>query len=121
MDPKIVRKTLEERDQKNREENMRLWQQAAEDAGRLVQLLSVKYQPTRIWQWGSVLHPEQFRKGSDIDIAVEGIPNAETWFQLLGDVMESQTQFPVDVVQMEKIEPEYAEIIRLKGKVVYER
>jgi hypothetical protein len=38
---------------------------------------------------------------------------------LLGDAM-ALTRFRVDIVQLERIEPEFAELIRLKGKVVYE-
>jgi hypothetical protein len=30
------------------------------------------------------------------------------------------TKFPLDIVQLEKIEPEFAELILLKGKIIYE-
>jgi hypothetical protein len=34
---------------------------------------------------------------------------------------QAMTDFPVDIVQLEKIEPEFAESIRTDGKLVYER
>ena len=70
-------------------------------------------------QWGSLLDLEQFDENSDIDIAIEGITEAERYFALLGDAME-MTRFPLDIIQLEKIEPEFAELILLKGKIIYE-
>ncbi len=65
------------------------------------------------------MFPEQFDENSDIDIAIEGILDATRYFALLGDAMEL-TRFPIDIVQLEKIEPEFAELILLKGKIIYE-
>jgi hypothetical protein len=31
------------------------------------------------------------------------------------------SNFQIDIVQMEKIEPEFAQLIKEKGKVIYER
>ena len=57
---------------------------------------------------------------SDIDIAVEGITSAEAFFAMYGDA-EALTNFPLDIVQIEKIEKLHAQSIREKGRVVYER
>jgi len=62
---------------------------------------------------------QAFDENSDIDIAIEGIIDAEKYFALLGDAM-SLTRFPLDIVQLERIEPEFAEIILSKGKLIYE-
>ena len=83
-------------------------------------MLIEKYHPTRILQWGSLLDKGAFSARSDIDIAIEGVCAAADMFEIYGMAME-MTRFPVDIVQMEKIEPEFAEIIRTKGRVVYER
>jgi predicted nucleotidyltransferase len=83
-------------------------------------MIASEYRPRRIYQWGSLLHPERFNENSDIDLAVEGIIDAETFFKLLGDAMKL-TSFPLDIIQIEKIEAEFAETIRLSGKIVYER
>ena len=78
-----------------------------------------RYSPKKIVQWGSLLDSEQFDENSDIDIALEGISDPAKYFALLGDAMVL-TRFPLDIVQLEKIEPEFAEIILSKGKIIYE-
>lgn len=90
------------------------------DAKRIIDRIASEYHPVRIYQWGSLLHPSKFTEHSDIDIAIEGITDAETYFKLLGDAME-MTEFKLDLVQLEKIEPEFVESIRQNGKIVYER
>ena len=120
MDTIKARQTLERRERELVAENHVLWKRASADAERILEKITAGYDLVRVWQWGSVLEPEMFRKGSDIDFAVEGVPDAPTWFRLLGDAMDL-TDFPLDIVQLEKIAPEFADIIRMKGKVVYER
>ena len=78
-----------------------------------------RYQPLKIVQWGSLLDFQTFDENSDIDIAVEGIINAEKYFALLGDAM-LLTRFPLDIVQLERIELEFAELILSKCKIIYE-
>jgi len=39
----------------------------------------------------------------DYDIAMEGIPDAETYFRMIGEADEL-TDFPLDIVQIEKID-----------------
>ena len=86
----------------------------------IVDMIAQSYHPTRVYQWGSVLRPERFRDYSDIDIAVEGVLDAETFFHMLG-AAQAMTKFDLDLVQIEKIVPEYAEDIRTHGKIAYER
>ena len=97
-----------------------LYQQAQKDVSAILELIISKYNPVRIYQWGSLLNKDSFSAISDIDIALEGIIDPETFFRLYKDV-ESMTDFPLDIVQLEKIEPEFKEIIKLKGEMVYER
>ena len=93
---------------------------AVYDAGKIVDRIASEYHPVRIYQWGSLLYPEKFTEYSDIDLAIEGTTDAETFFRVLGDAM-AMTEFKLDLVQLEKIEPEYAESIRRNGKIVYGR
>ena len=51
------------------------------------------YRPLRVYQWGSLLHPEHFSEISDIDIALEGLSSPEEYFAILGDVM-NMSSFP---------------------------
>lgn len=66
------------------------------------------------------MDPHLFHEWSDIDFALEGLDNAEGLFRLLEEC-ENVTRFPVHLVEMERIEPEYAESIRTTGRLVYER
>jgi predicted nucleotidyltransferase len=115
-----ARASLERRANARAQANRVRHEQASRDAAAIIEAIVRDYRPLRIWQWGSVLSPATFGPRSDIDLAVEGITDAETFFRLLGEAMRL-TRFHVDVVQMERIEPEFADIIRMKGKVVYER
>jgi len=42
---------------------------------------------------------------SDIDIAVAGLATVEDFFALLADAM-AMTTFPLDIVELERVEPE---------------
>ena len=113
------RRSLDARIATRRDENRHLWERAAGDAHAMIRHIIEHYHPSRIIQWGSVLHADRFNAGSDIDIAVEGDFDPETWFRMLGELWD-MTHFSLDVVDLGKIMPEFADIIRMKGKVVYE-
>ena len=115
-----ARAFLQKREQQREGRRRRRYQQARRDAERIVHLIIEKYAPQRIYQWGSLLSPERFGEISDIDIAVEGLAGPERYFQLLGEADEL-TEFPLDLVELERIHPLHAEGIRRKGKLVYER
>ena len=100
--------------------NRGLYKKASNDCSKIIKMIIEKYNPKRIYQWGSLLHPEQFCEISDIDIAVEGIGSAELFFALYGDASDL-TAFPLDLVELEKIEPVHRNSIVKRGKAVYER
>jgi predicted nucleotidyltransferase len=100
--------------------NLSLYERASADASAIVECIIEIAEPDRIYQWGSLLQPELFKEYSDIDIALEGVRDAEVFFRIL-DEAEKRTSFPVDIVQLEKIEPEFANEIRQEGKLIYER
>lgn len=120
IDVQECRRTLDRRLAARRDRDRRLWTTAQDDARRAIDHIARSYQPERIIQWGSVLDADRFGPRSDIDIAVEGDLDAAAWFRLLGEVRE-MTRFAVDIVDLRHIEPEFAEIIKMKGAVVYER
>lgn len=115
-----ARERILARESRHAHENVLLAARATSDAKKIIAMIIACYRPLRIYQWGSLLRPGGFKSYSDIDVAVEGICDAERFFALLGQAQE-MTEFPVDIVQMEKIAPEYAEDIRMQGKLVYER
>lgn len=93
---------------------------AGAEAREIISMLARDYAPARIWQWGSLLDRGRFSAISDIDIAVEGIRDTRAFFELYGKALAMAT-FPLDLIDLERIEPVHAESIRKKGKLVYER
>jgi len=93
---------------------------AYKDFEKITEMIKYKYNPTRIYQWGSLLDETKFSEISDIDIAVEGIKSAKDYFKLYGEATK-MTEFPLDIVEIEKIMPEYAESIKQTGKLIYEK
>ena len=96
-----------------------LEEQARGDVQRIVRMLIEDFSPRRIYQWGSLTRPGAFRDFSDIDLAVEGVTDPELFFSMLGKCMEL-TDFPVDLVQLERINPLHAEEIRTHGLLLWE-
>lgn len=119
FDFKKAREFLENRKKNPATRNANLCKKAAADAERIITVIRTEFYPRRIYQWGSLLNPADFTEVPDIDIAVEGITEAEVFFCLLGRVMD-MTEFPLDLVQLEKIEPEFRYEIETHGKLVYE-
>jgi predicted nucleotidyltransferase len=83
-------------------------------------MLIAKYRPSRIYQWGSLLDRRRFWERSDIDIAIEGILKPSEFFELYGEA-DRLASLPLHLVALESIEPEYAETIRIQGRLVYDR
>ena len=101
------------------QDNLRRWEVAAQDAQKIIAMIQEEFCPRAIYQWGSVMHKENFREYSDIDIAVEGLAQVDAIFKIARKA-DTLTTFPVHIVELEKIEPQYAELIRRKGKKIYE-
>lgn len=97
----------------------KLYLKAVCDFNAIVEMIKKKYSPSRIVQWGSLLNRHLFNEISDIDIAIEGVESAERFFALLKDA-ETLTDFSLDIVRLEKIDPVHKESIEKKGKVVYD-
>jgi len=96
------------------------FERAWKEARAIIDLLIAKYRPVRVYQWGSLLDRSRFWERSDIDIAVEGILAPATFFAMYGEA-DQLASVTLDLVALERIEPEFAEIIRTTGKLVYER
>ncbi len=101
------------------QDNLQRWELASQDARKIIAMIQTEFSPLAIYQWGSVIHKENFREYSDIDIAVEGLAQVDAIFKIARKA-DTLTTFPVHIVELEKIEPQYAELIRRKGKKIYE-
>jgi len=97
-----------------------LYNQARQDCRQIVDLIVAHYAPRRIYQWGSLLHPDQFDENSDIDLAVEGLASTEDFFRLFGEAMR-MTDFTLDLLEYDKLTPMDRQTITSKGIILYER
>lgn len=79
-----------------------------------------RYQPEKVYQWGSLVDGTGFQEISDIDIAIEGMRRPEQFFRLLQEC-ESLTLFPLHIVNLEDIHPLYRAQIVEKGVLIHER
>jgi predicted nucleotidyltransferase len=122
VEPAVVdmRRFLERKVASRDAELASLHARACADFDAIVDMIVREARPRRIVQWGSLLRPERFRPYSDIDVALEGVIDPELFSQILGRA-EQLTTFSVDIVQLERIEPEFRESIEATGRVVYER
>ena len=91
---------------------------AWEDFDRIVEMIVRDFAPRRVWQWGSLLDRRRFCARSDIDIAVEGLGHAERLFELYARA-EVLTAYSLHIVELERIETEYARLIRATGRLVH--
>ena len=120
MDKAQCRRFLQMREKRRQAELDLRFERACADARAIIDLLITAYRPRRIYQWGSLLDRRRFWERSDIDIAVEGILAPEEFFAMYVEA-DRLASVPLDIVALEKVEPEFAEIIRTRGKLVYER
>ncbi len=96
------------------------WREAVADSAAIIEMIKAEYNPHAIYQWGSVLDREQFSSISDIDIAVEGLQSAEQFFDLVGKA-ERLSRLPLDIVEIEHVEPAYVRLIKEYGRCVWRR
>ncbi len=115
-----AKKFLERKEETRQEEIDILFKQAWKDFIAIVEMLIEKYKPQKIYQWGSLLNRNHFSKISDIDIAIVGDFSPQVFFSMFGD-SDDMTDFSLDLVELDKIEPLYAEGIKENGRLVYEK
>jgi len=114
-----VRAFLDGKRERTRRARTALLEQAQSDARAIIERIARAHNPSRIYQWGSLIETGHFTELSDIDIALEGLRSAEEYFAILGDVM-GMTAFPLDIIELEKVDTETAEGIRRQGRIVHE-
>jgi len=93
---------------------------ASADFTAITAMIAERFSPARIYQWGSLLDRAKFSEISDIDIAVEGLSGPQEYYALLG-VALPMTDFPLDIVEIERVGADNAKYIREYGRIVYER
>jgi predicted nucleotidyltransferase len=114
-----ARAYLQKKQERLQAQRFRLWEQAEKETNEIIAMIISNYSPQKIIQWGSVLEPTQFSEMSDIDLAVVGIESV-TFLKMLADA-EEITNFSLDLIRWENIDPCFQKIILMKGKIVYEK
>jgi predicted nucleotidyltransferase len=113
-----VREFLSQKDRQMKERRHVLFEKATDDFNSMISHISRYYGHITVYQWGSLLNPEDFDELSDIDIALEGVGSAELFFKLYGELMK-MTDFPLDIVELDKIDPVHSSSIKEKGRLIY--
>jgi len=115
IDPKLI-SSWQQRFAQREAESLALAERARADLPEAVQILK-KYGAKRIVLFGSLCNPDRFHPGSDIDLAVEGIPSRD-FNRAAADVLMA-LEYPVDLKPMEKLAPLLRSMIREKGETIY--
>jgi len=84
------------------------WQVAKKGAA----VLKKEFGATRVMIFGSVLHPERFHEGSDIDLAVWDV---EHYFKALACLLDLEPGFSFDLVPVEDARPVLVKLIESEG------
>ena len=72
-----------------------------------------RWPKARVYLFGSVVRPGVFSSGSDIDIAVEGLPPSD-YFALLGELEDRLQTERLDLIELERCS--FAELVREVGR-----
>lgn len=120
FDYSAAAKSLHNRVERQKLSRRERYRKARAQASDIVEMIAGKYNPKRIYLWGSLLHPEQFDEDSDIDIAVEGVNEPERFFSMRAEAL-AMSDMDLDLVAFEDIDDLARESICTYGKVVYER
>jgi predicted nucleotidyltransferase len=98
--------------------NQRLAAKARADLSRVIHALATHYPIQRMILFGSLARGG-FAPGSDIDLAVEGLPPGD-YFTALAEA-NRLTRFWVDLKPLEELQPHFRERVLATGECVYER
>jgi predicted nucleotidyltransferase len=106
-----------ERWRKDRRADAIAAKQARAAAERIARLLVRRYGARRVTLCGSLARGD-FRRGSDIDLAVEGIPE-DRFFAASAAAAREGDGFEVDLVPVEAATPGYRESLSREGTVLH--
>jgi len=97
-------------------ESRELAARAREELTDAVEILR-KYGAKRIFIFGSLCRSGRFHSGSDIDLAVEGIPS-HYFIRAAADLMMSM-DWPIDLKPLEELDDLFRDTIVKKGELIY--
>ncbi len=94
--------------------NKDIYQLALNEAYVAARFLKEKYSAKNVWIFGSLLDPQKFNKYSDIDLAVEGVPD-NIFYSAVGELLKLTKNFDVDLVDVNDCKNSIAETIKKEG------
>ena len=97
--------------QKEREH---LRKRAYQEAQALANILYTKYSADNVYLFGSLLERQRFNENSDIDLAVEGLPDG-IFFEAAGELL-LRTEFPLNLVPLRNCRESLREKIATTGE-----
>ncbi len=91
----------------------------AGEARRLGKLLVERFGAQSVWLFGSLAWGNELTPETDIDLAVQGMP-AENFYKAL-NFLEHETEFPVDLIDLDTAPKQLRERVLAEGKPLYEQ
>ncbi len=119
QEDKIYAENWRQRRRAERESLLLRQQRLLEAAQNCADVLAKKYAVRAVYLFGSVAWPERFHADSDIDLAVEGLPD-EKYMRALTELWRVlPAGCELNLVPLESAFPELAERVRREGIVLY--
>jgi len=89
--------------------------------GEIVSIITAYLHPTRILLFGSRARGRG-KRHSDFDVALEGVTMTHRRERELKDVLDARLGiFSVDLINLDKVDPEFKVLIKEGGRVIYEQ
>jgi len=104
-----------QRQAEGRARSLRLARQARAEARSVAAMLRRDFGATRIWLFGSLARG-RFLPGSDIDLAVAGLPAAA--FFLAVAQASHLSEFPIDLKPLEDLDPHFRARVLASGEEI---
>ncbi len=98
------RRGLRRRGEEEIRERIELAAEARRAAERCARRLTRDFGATEVWLIGSTTSPHSFRRGSDIDLVVRGLP-PEDFYRAGAIIEEEASPFAVDIMDMDVVSP----------------
>lgn len=106
-----ARRRAQARMPRESERYARAWRVARSAAA----LIQERYPGAQVCAFGSILYPDSFEEGSDIDLAVEGIPWPD-YLRVWGELERRESEFEIDLVDLGLVSPTLRAVIEREGK-----
>jgi|GEM_PF-2136245 len=111
------REAILKREKQEQIQNKKMQEKGLLDIERIKNYLIKETPVKEIYLFGSILN--NFKRTSDIDIAVSGIPDKD--FLRVYSILDDFTNFNVELIDLDERNDFFRENIRKMGKRIYER